>query len=190
MNKHADHRWFEGVEACTRKSEASDNVVIHHDTVNVILFLLFLCLINIRKTTPARTTRTISSVCSKCGIIAKSGKNSCCGRGGSWFKNCGSAGNAQLAHTWYEGIRACGTRAQFEAASSQQKSMGSSNGTDMLNSRVVMMVVKPLTPTPVNTSISLSTAKSARTFATNDTVTTNITVYISLLIIIVWTDCD
>ena len=32
---------------------------------------------------------------------------SCCGRGGSWFKNCGRAGNAKLHHTWYEGIQAC-----------------------------------------------------------------------------------
>ena len=48
-----------------------------------------------------------SSVCLKCGAIAKSGKVSCCGRGGSWFGNCGSALHAKLDHSWYEGIRSC-----------------------------------------------------------------------------------
>ena len=49
----------------------------------------------------------ISSVCPKCGTIGKLRKRSCCGRGGSWFKNCGSTGHAKLDHTWYEGIQAC-----------------------------------------------------------------------------------
>ena len=52
-------------------------------------------------------TTTISVVCPKCGKFGKSGKRSCCGRGGSWFKNCGSPGNTKLAHTWSEGIQAC-----------------------------------------------------------------------------------
>merc|ERR1712113_1138023 len=58
---------------------------------------------------PKQTTR-ISSACSKCGTIKKSGKTSCCGRGGSWFRNCGGGGNSNLDHTWFEGIRACKTR--------------------------------------------------------------------------------
>ena len=41
--------------------------------------------------------------------MGKFGKHSCCGRGGSWFENCGSRGNTKLAHTWYEGIQACKT---------------------------------------------------------------------------------
>ena len=57
--------------------------------------------------TPAATTTTTSSVCPKCGTIAKSGKASCCGRGGSWFQNCGGVANTILRHTWYEGIQAC-----------------------------------------------------------------------------------
>ena len=56
---------------------------------------------------PAATTTTISSVCAKCVIIAKSGEISCCGHSGSWFGKCGRAGNAKLDHTWYEGIQAC-----------------------------------------------------------------------------------
>merc|ERR1719201_3088543 len=50
-------------------------------------------------------TTTIGSVCPTCGTIGKSGKSSCCGRGGSWFRNCGSVENAKLVHTWYEGIQ-------------------------------------------------------------------------------------
>merc|ERR1712037_381513 len=54
----------------------------------------------------------MSSVCPKCGIIAKSGKTSCCGHSGSWFGNCGSVDNVKLDHTWYEGIQACNTWVQ------------------------------------------------------------------------------
>ena len=56
---------------------------------------------------PPVVTTVISPVCRTCGIIKKSGSISCCGNGGSWFGNCGSAANANLGHTWYEGIRAC-----------------------------------------------------------------------------------
>merc|ERR1719201_1171673 len=75
------------------------------------------------------TTTTISSVCRKCGIIAKSGKSSCCGHGGSWFRNCGSVGNAKLDHTWYEGIQVCKARSKFKRVTSQQ-----SNTVQQLNS--------------------------------------------------------
>ena len=47
--------------------------------------------------TPAAVTMTVSYVCPKCGTIEKSGKISCCGRGGAWYGNCGSAGNKTLA---------------------------------------------------------------------------------------------
>ena len=73
---------------------------------------LFVLLIDSHPQTPAATRTTISSACPKCGAIEKSGKTSCCGRGGSWFRNCGSAGNSHLKHTWHEGIRACATRAR------------------------------------------------------------------------------
>ena len=45
--------------------------------------------------------------CVTCGTIKKSGKRSCCARGGAWFKNCGDAGDTKFDHTWAEGIRAC-----------------------------------------------------------------------------------
>ena len=48
-----------------------------------------------------------SSLCSECATMKKSGKRSCCARGGSWFKNCGGTGDTHFDHTWLEGIRAC-----------------------------------------------------------------------------------
>ena len=59
----------------------------------------------------AVTTTPISALCPKCGFISQSGKSTCCGRGGSWFGNCGgSAGNVRLGHTWSEGVQACKAR--------------------------------------------------------------------------------
>ena len=45
--------------------------------------------------------------CAHCSTTAKSGKSSCCARGGAWFKNCGDAGDTNFTHTWSEGIQAC-----------------------------------------------------------------------------------
>ena len=65
-------------------------------------------------------TTIAGSSCPKCGTIEKSGKPSCCGRGGSWFKNCGGAGNTKYRYTWYEGIQTCKRRAQSKVAINQQ----------------------------------------------------------------------
>ena len=51
-------------------------------------------------TLPATTTD-----CTKCGVN-KSGKRSCCARGGTWFGKCGDEGD-YFAHTWLEGMQAC-----------------------------------------------------------------------------------
>ena len=45
--------------------------------------------------------------CTNCGVVKKSGKRSCCARGGAWFQNCGDNGNTNFDHTWSEGIQAC-----------------------------------------------------------------------------------
>ena len=45
--------------------------------------------------------------CVRCGTIKKSGKHSCCARGGAWFKECGDAGDTKFDHTWAEGVQAC-----------------------------------------------------------------------------------
>ena len=62
--------------------------------------------------TEASTTTTATSAvsikaCPKCGRIKKSGKLSCCARGGAWFKNCGDVRESKFHHTWVEGMQAC-----------------------------------------------------------------------------------
>ena len=62
---------------------------------------------------------TKSPVCPTCGTIHKSGKTSCCGHGGSWFGQCGSADGRNREHAWHEGIWACKAR-QFLTAVDQR----------------------------------------------------------------------
>ena len=68
----------------------------------------------------AATTTSVSIVCSKCGIIKKSGKSSCCAHGGSWFGNCRSFRDTKFGHTWYEGLQACTAQSQSKTVLSQQ----------------------------------------------------------------------
>ena len=116
---------------------------------------------------PATTTTSVSPACSECGIIRKSGKMSCCSRGGSWFGNCGSPGDAKFEHTWHEGIQACDGR-QARAVVGQKlnaflpKSNTSFNdankGADM-DPKGAVMTVYTLTFTPANTSIQIKNSK-------------------------------
>ena len=48
-----------------------------------------------------------STACPQCDTLKKSGKRSCCARGGAWFKKCGDAGDTNFDHTWTDGIQAC-----------------------------------------------------------------------------------
>merc|ERR1719201_1325614 len=110
-------------------------------------------------------TTTVNSLCSKCGIIKKSGKISCCGRSGSWFGNCGASGNRKLEHTWREGIKVCKVRSQSETAigvlrlnAAQQKGIDSSHGADKVTSKAVTTATKPFTFTSASTSTPMSVA--------------------------------
>ena len=64
-----------------------------------------------------------SNECPKCGTTKKSGKRSCCARGGAWFKSCGDAGNKQFDHTWAEGIQACKHTSSSTSVESPQQAM-------------------------------------------------------------------
>ena len=102
-------------------------------------------------------TTTSRSVCPKCGTIEKSGKASCCGRTGSWFRICGVASNTKrLRHTWYEGILACKTRTPLKTVRAQQpnaaKQSNDSHGTGMGNSKAVIATAETFSLTPANTS--------------------------------------
>ena len=127
--------------------------------------------------TPAGMTAAIVSVCPKCGTIVKSGKRSCCGRGGSWFTNCGGADNTKLHHTWYEGIQTCEARSKSKTVIDQQlnfaeqKGTDSSQGADMLNYKVVVATTKTFTFAPVNTSTpTLDTTSIVTSLYTSDNV--------------------
>ena len=129
---------------------------------------------------------TVSPVCVKCGIIKKSGKSSCCGRGGSWFRNCG--GVAKLRHTWYEGIQSCKARPQLKPATEQYLNINATQakGFVMTNFKSSSTSAKPFTLTSAITSttydgpldISMITTASEKLF--------NFALfYISMLLVIV-----
>ena len=134
--------------------------------------------------TPERTTTTIGKACRECATISKSGKISCCARGGSWFRNCGGAGKARLQHTWYEGIQACKAWARSrivigpQANAADQKDIDSSHGDGKASSKGTVTAVTPFaanmsTPmagtTPIITATSTSTA-----YATHSTTSESI----------------
>ena len=58
-------------------------------------------------TTTSTSAPSSSTGCPRCGTTKKSGKRSCCARGGAWFKKCGDVGDSTFEHTWAEGIQAC-----------------------------------------------------------------------------------
>ena len=110
--------------------------------------------ISISPPAPEMTTTT-SSICRTCGTIKKFGKSSCCGRGGSWFRNCGSGGDTKRRHTWYEGIQACEARAQLETVSGQESNAAqqpsSAHGVGTVKSKSAINVIKPYAFSPANT---------------------------------------
>ena len=70
-------------------------------------------------------------ICPKCAINKKSGKSSCCVRGGAWFNKCGEPGDSKFDHTWFEGNRVCKYSHQHPAAAADQTI---DSGTDEVNS--------------------------------------------------------
>ena len=122
--------------------------------------------------TLADTSTITVPVCPRCGTIDKSGIISCCGRRGSWFKNCGSADSTKLHHTWHEGILACKARSQPKTVIGQQpkvareKNIYPSQGADIAHYKAVIIeatktfaftsaIISP--PTSDTTSIATST---------------------------------
>ena len=85
---------------------------IHGDLVKASVFpmLVNAPTLTVSRVTPSLPALSDSKGCGKCARTKKSGKNSCCARGGAWFKNCGDAGDMKFDHTWAEGIQACKSR--------------------------------------------------------------------------------
>ena len=127
---------------------------------------------------------TISYSCLTCGTINKSGKLSCCARGGSWFGNCGATGNTNHQHTWYEGIQACKARQHRTAVMGQQENAVQQNTNDSTNDAgkienfpTVISVANMYASTSAETPISGTTlftlrAKAAIKMPTNRTMDT------------------
>ena len=145
------------------------------------------CLIHVK--TPTGTT-TIA-VCPSCGTIKKSGKKSCCGRGGSWFENCGGTGNAKYPHTWYDGIQACKTRSPSKAVIGQHSNVAKhkfidfSQSADIANDdTIVFQAIERNTPTLPMSVTTVSTHPSVSTRACANL--SIITLHISLLFVTVF----
>ena len=105
----------------------------------------------------AATTAAIRSICPKCGTTKKANIDSCCGRGGSWFGNCGNADDTEVDHTWYEGLQACTAWAQSNAVIAQQlngakqESNNSYNRVGNSNSKAVVINAEPFAYTSAPT---------------------------------------
>ena len=115
--------------------------------ITTLLFLLRLCVhMYLSYTnTPTVKTTTVIPTCPECGIIRKTGKLSCCGRGGSWFGNCGSGENAN-EHMWSEGMQVCKPRKSQKAADQRQrapdaKSTASFNNTSLGKRKTKLVIV-------------------------------------------------
>merc|ERR1719454_1343654 len=116
---------------------------------------------------PAAATTQASSTCAVCGSVKKSRKKSCCGRGGSWYKNCGTAGNkksGKFAHTWFEGIKVCKNEQMSKRAA---RSFSSLNAAEKY-----VFLLTNTTAAPENEITSDSTASTATTPTLAPTTTT------------------
>ena len=118
--------------------------------------------------TSVATTRPTRVVCLTCGAIKKTGKLSCCARGGSWFGKCGGAGNTNREHTWSEGLQACEARQAKAVMGLQQtavehKNYNSSDDAVMgINSKTGSVATHIISSKPVNAPMSVATTIPVR----------------------------
>ena len=56
-------------------------------------------------TTVTNSTASTQESCPQCGVMT-TGQSNCCGKGGSWHRQCGPKGSPR-PHTWGEGLAAC-----------------------------------------------------------------------------------
>ena len=119
-------------------------------------------------------------VCSKCGIIKRSGKSSCCSRGGSWFGKCGSAGDSNHEHTWSEGILACngwaGSKAAFGRQSNADQNFDLPDNVGLSNFNIDIAAAEALkftsSKTPANTTANVPNNMSITILDTSSLPTT------------------
>ena len=82
-------------------------VTVYHIITLIMDVLAYTLALEHKSTSkPLIIAKRVSPVCPKCSTSEKSGKRSCCARGGAWFQKCGAAGSG-AAHTFLEGLEAC-----------------------------------------------------------------------------------
>ena len=118
------------------------------------------CMTNAHTPTPTATSTVSSPVCLKCGTIKKSGKSSCCGHGGSWFRNCGGSGNANRQHMWIDGILACNTQPQSNTAIEQQLKVTRENGIGFSSNSIDTKNFKSVSTAPTTAHVPAHTSTS------------------------------
>ena len=115
--------------------------------------------------TPVATTRPTRVVCLTCGAIKKTGKLSCCARGGSWFGKCGGAGDTKFKYTWVEGIQACKARQSKAVIDLQQTAVEEKNKTSSIDPGMIM----------TSKTVIMSTVTAPSTVLANTATTTSTT---------------
>jgi len=118
----------------------------------------------------AATPAASSSTCAVCGSVKKSRKKSCCGRGGSWYKNCGTSDNKKskkFDHTWFEGIQVCKSTSAVKSAA---KSFAQMNAAEKFVFKYANNTAKPshefTTAEKVTTTEAATTAAAPAEAAT------------------------
>jgi len=136
---------------------------------------------------PIVETPVAATGCLKCGTIQKSGKLSCCARGGSWFGDCAATANAKVQHTWYEGIQSCKGRKSETVVLAQQQSNASSGDAGNFTTEATLSDVhaktsvkvpgipvdEPIVP-PTNIEIAESNAEASADIAVHQSGSTSI----------------
>ena len=119
---------------------------------------------------------------------------SCCGRGGSWFGNCGSAGDTTLDHAWHEGLQACKAQSQSKKVVDHQLNGAhherneSFEGVDNANSKSVITVAQSLAfdsapiPGALPTSVAPAQVNSSAVLARQTTHLEPVTVTVRAMI--------
>ena len=97
----------------------------------------------------------VNPICLKCGAIEKTGKLSCCARGGSWYGKCGSILSAKLLHTWSEGIEACEAAVgQPELIVEQKVNRSPNDGRMIISPKAAITTAHVPASTPTNIQMS------------------------------------
>ena len=123
----------------------------------------------------AVTTMHRSVICPKCGITKKSGKITCCGHGGSWFKKCGMPGDTKVDHTWHDGLQSCAQFKTFQVKGAMEESNDFSYGMASANSESIITISKPLGLTSTAMSVASPITGVKKPFNTRGLFATSIT---------------